>query len=130
MYSTGYYATDEMMREYVNLICSFLVKHSGASLNKRTGFPMKGYYVPVELEVLTKMSRSAELKITSLGHTKTFIFYMSRHKSPDALLHELQRKIDDLVREIIEENGMDQDKVYMEHHPLRGIKLEKLKGDE
>lgn len=125
MYSTGYYTTDEMMREYVKLICSFLVENSGASLKK-----MKGFYVPVKLEVIEKMSRSAELQITSLGYTKTFIFYMSRHKSPDALLHEMQRKIDDLVREIIEENGMDQDKVYMKHHPLRGIKLEKLKGDE
>lgn len=119
----GLYANDETMRKYVDFICAQIDTRCGASVNAKDGFPMKGYYVPVKLEIKEKLSRSAEMKITVLGYEKEFIFFMSRHKSPDALLHELQRKIDELTLEIIRENNLDQDKIYREHHPLRNLKL-------
>ncbi len=123
MFMYGLYANDETMRKYVDFICAQISTRCGASVNATSGFPMKGYYVPVKLEIKEKLSRSAELKMTVLGYEKEFIFYMSRHKSPDALLHQLQDKIDELTLEIIKENNMDQDKIYREHHPLKNLKL-------
>lgn len=123
MFMYGLYANDETMRKYVDFICAQISAKCGASVNASDGFPMKGYYVPVKLEIKEKLSRSAEMKMTALEHEKEFIFFMSRHKSPDELLHQLQRKIDELTLEIIKENGMDQDKIHRDHHPLKNLKL-------
>jgi hypothetical protein len=125
----GFFADDITMKNYVNFICDqiehIIKTHCGASVNKTDGFPMKGYYVPVKLEIKERFTRSAELKMTVFGCEREFIFYMSRHKSPDELLHGLQSKIDELTLEIIKEKGLDQDKIYHDHHPLRSLKLPK-----
>jgi hypothetical protein len=125
MYSSGYFATDEVMKDYVEFICSHIILKSGACVDKSGGFPMKGCYVPVKLSVTSKTMRYAKLKLIALGYTKDFTFYMSRHKSPDILLHELQDKINEAVGEIILENSLDRDKIFYDHHPLRGLKLPK-----
>jgi hypothetical protein len=121
----GFFASDEVMEHYVKFICKeieeMIKTHCGASVNSRDGFPMKGHYVPVKLEVVEVMKRSASLRMKTLGFTKEFTLYMSRHKSPDKILHELQYKIDELTLEIIKENDIDQNRVHSEHHPLRNL---------
>lgn len=121
----GFFASDGVMEHYVNFICNEIMEmtktHCGASVNRRDGFPMKGYYVPVKLEVKERLKRSAIFKITVLKSEKEFVFYMSRHKSPDELFHQLQRKIDELTMEVIKENDIDQNRVHDEHHPLRNM---------
>jgi hypothetical protein len=119
----GFFMDNDSMKDYVNFICDQIEKikavHCGTTVNKSDGFPMKGYYVPVKLEIIERLSRSADIKIEVLGHTKQFIFFMSRHKSPDETLHRLQSKIDELTLDIIKENSLDQDKIFSEYHPLR-----------
>lgn len=119
MREAGQYCTNDDMREYVKFIGSLINKNAGASVNAKDGFPMKGYYVPVNLEIKELLSRSIEIKIECLGYEKEFIFYLSRMKGPDVLLHELQIKIDEKVNEIVVENNMDKDKIFHDYHPLR-----------
>ena len=115
MYHIGLFASDEIMKNYVEFICSQISSDCGSSVRQTSGFPMKGANVPVKLKILNKLTRSAEMEITSLGFSKTFIFFMSRHKSPHKLLHELQEKIDELVSEIIDENALNRDDIHKEH---------------
>lgn len=133
MYIHGLFASDEVMENYVQFICShilnlpyFSISNCGASVHKTDGFPMKGYYVPVRLAIIVKKRSSIDISIMALGHIKETTFFMSRHKSPDALLHELQEKIDEVVSLIISENKLDRDKIWNEHHPLKNLKLPKF----
>lgn len=121
MYYHGQYASDEVMKNYVEFICSNVQLQAGACVNGKSGFPMKGCYIPVKLEIIEKLSRSAIFKMEALGHSKTFPLYMSRHKDPNSLLLELQRKIDDLTLEIAVENNIDQDELLKTYHPLRNF---------
>jgi hypothetical protein len=53
------------------------------------------------------------------GFTKEFTVFMSRHKSPDEILHTIQDKIDNATLEVIDENNLDRDKIFYENHPLK-----------
>jgi hypothetical protein len=123
MYDQGLWASDEVMKNYVDFICSQIKSTGGASVRKADGFPMKGCYVPVKLEITAKKVTYAEMRVTSLGHTKEFVFFMSRHKSPNKTLNELQAKINETVESIVVENGMDKDEIWSTHHPLKNLKL-------
>lgn len=122
MYYEGLYASDKVMKDYVEFICSCVKESCGASVPKKDGFPMKGYYVPVKLKVKEKLTRSAEIQIEVLGFKKEFIFFMSRKKSPEQLLHELQDKINEATEEVIKEHKLDKDKIWNDHHPLKKLK--------
>ncbi len=122
MYGSGLYGSDEMMSGYVKFIVGHIPTLCGASVNKKSGFPMKGCYVPVRFEVLEIGSRSVEARITSLGHVKDTTIFMSRWKSPSKILGDIQNKIDLLVNEIVAENDLDRDDIFNQHHPLRNFK--------
>jgi hypothetical protein len=51
----------------------------------------------VNIEVVGKYKRSAKFKLTFDKYVVEDIFYMSRHKSPDAILEECYKKIDKIV---------------------------------
>jgi len=127
-YHSGLYITNEQMKQYVEFICSLIKSECGADVPKSDGFPMNGCYIPVKFEILKKWSNFIECKITTLGFEKEFNIFMSRHKSPDLLLHEIQYKINDTTKLIISENKLDQDKIWMDHHPLRGLNKIKFKS--
>lgn len=121
----GFFADNDVMQNYVKFICQqieLITKtHCGTMVNKKDGFPMKGYYIPVKLSLKEMTVRSATFKMKTLGYEKEFDLYMSRHKSPDKILHELQDKINESTTQIVRENNMDQDKIYNDYHPLKGI---------
>jgi len=125
MYYYGQHVNDRIMKNYVEFICSQISLNGGAEVNKSDGFPMKGAYVPVKLEIIEKTLRTAIINVTSLGHSKKFTFFLSRQKSPARILSELQDKINETVTEIVLENNLDRDKIFYEHHPLRNLKLPK-----
>lgn len=118
---TGQYMDDDNMQEYVEFMCGAIALKAGATVNSTTGFPMKGCYVPVNLEIVSKMRTSAAIRMTALGYEAEFVQYMSRHKSPDKILHELQQKINEITLQIINDNNLDQEKIYKEHHPFKNI---------
>jgi hypothetical protein len=115
----GFFANDEVMKHYTEFLCEQIIQltktNSGATVNKTDGFPMKGCYVPIKLKVTNIMKTSATMMLEVLGHEKEFIFYMSRHKSPNTILHELQRAIDELTLEIIKDKNLNQDKIYSQY---------------
>ena len=118
MHIYGHHANDKVMRAYVEFICSQISTNTGAAVNRSDGFPMKGAYVPVQLEILHKDLRTATINLTAFGHSKEFMFMLSRRKSPAHLLNELQIKVDEVVLDIIRENNLDQDKIWKEHQPF------------
>lgn len=122
-YYHGLHASNNVMEKYVDFIISQLPPDVGASVSKTTGFPMKGYNVPVKLEVIGKTVRTVVLRITTLGFTKEFEYMMSRHKSPDVLLHEIQFKINDHTNQIILENKLDPNKIWTEYILPKGEKF-------
>lgn len=122
MYYHGQYCDNNGMKAYVEFICSLIRVEAGSSVKSKKGFPMKGLFVKVDLEIVDKMSRSIEIKMTSLKFEKKFIFYMSRHFGPEKILHDLQNKIDEKLLEVINENCLDQDQIYKDHHTLKNFK--------
>lgn len=117
------YLHNEDMAKYVEFICSLIRPGTGAEISNTTGMPMKGAYVPVQIDVVEKMTRSAMIKITALGHSEEFIFYMSRHKGPDTLIFKLQRLVDEHVNIIIDKHGLNRDEIFETYHPF----IKKLK---
>ena len=122
-YHNGQYMTDKMMQQYVDFILSLVGATAGASVSAKDGFPMKGHYVPVTLEVLKKERTYVDFKLTSLGFSKELTLFLSRKKSPADTLAELQEKIDITVNQIVTENNLDKEEIWKTNHPLRFLKL-------
>lgn len=122
MYGYGMHFKNEYMQQYVDFICSLIDKNGGAEVNSTDGFPMKGCYVPVQVTILEKTTRTAVIQIIALGYTREFIFYMSRHKGPASLLWQLQQSINENVNDIVNTTDLDRDTIFNKYHALK-IKL-------
>jgi len=129
-YYHGQFASNEIMKEYVHFLCSCIDPNDvGACVNRTDGFPMKGHYIRVKIEFVKIHNQFVDVKIVAFGHEKMFPWYLSRRKDPNTLLHEFQRKVDDLTLEIITENGLDRDQIWLDYHPLKNLKLPNIKKE-
>jgi hypothetical protein len=127
-----------VMERYVAFICSELPKTRRVLLNPPP--PMEngeyGYkrinkigphvYMYVEIEVVEKYTRSAKLCIKFEDYQMNDIFYMSRHKGPDKLLEEIDKKIHKIVNRTLFDDGRqewvrEQYKIRSEKFPLFDI---------
>jgi hypothetical protein len=124
-----------VMERYVAFICNELPKTRRVLLNPPP--PMEngeyGYkriskigphvYMMVDIEIVEKYTRSAKLCIKFEDYQKNDIFYMSRHKGPDKLLEEIDKKIDKIVNRTLIDDGRqewvrEQYKIKSEDFPL------------
>jgi hypothetical protein len=124
-----------VMERYVAFICSELPKTRRVLLNPPP--PMEngeyGYkrmskigphvYMPVEIEIVETYTRSAKLCVKFEDYQMNDIFYMSRHKGPDKLLEEIDKKIDKIVNRTLIDDGRqewvrEQYKIKSEDFPL------------
>lgn len=114
---------DIMMKQYVDFICDRIPTEFGASLYRTMTtlpgttyrFPYKNVGVPVRVENIERLSRSAIFHIESLGHKKVVHVYMSRVKGPEVLFSDVQSKIDEAVNDIVRENNLDVEKLKDAH---------------
>lgn len=124
-----------VMERYVAFICDELPKTKRVLLNPPP--PMEngeyGYkrmskigphvYMMVDIEIVETYTRSAKLCIKFEDYQKTDIFYMSRHKGPDKLLDEIDKKIDKIVNKTLIDDGRqewvrEQYKIKSDDFPL------------
>jgi hypothetical protein len=124
-----------VMERYVAFICSELPKTRRVLLNPPP--PMEngeyGYkrmskigphvYMPVEIEIVDTYTRSAKLCVKFEDYRMNDIFYMSRHKGPDKLLEEIDKKIDKIVNRTLIDDGRqewvrEQYKIKSDDFPL------------
>jgi hypothetical protein len=80
-------------------------------------------YMPVEIEIVETYTRSAKLCVKFEDYQMNDIFYMSRHKGPDKLLEEIDKKIDKIVNRTLIDDGRqewvrEQYKIKSEDFPL------------
>ena len=86
-------------------------------------------YMMVDIEIVETYTRSAKLCIKFEDYQKTDIFYMSRHKGPDKLLEEIDKKIDKIVNKTLIEDGKqewvrEQYKIKSDNFPIFKLKTE------
>ena len=62
-------------------------------------------YMEATIEIVEKYTRSAKLCIKFDDYQMNDIFYMSRHKGPDKLLEEIDKKIDKIVNRTLIDDG-------------------------
>jgi hypothetical protein len=124
-----------VMERYVAFICSELPKTRRVLLNPPP--PMEngeyGYkrmskigphvYMMVDIEIVETYTRSAKLCVKFEDYQMNDIFYMSRHKGPDKLLEEIDKKIDKIVNRTLIDDGRqewvrEQYKIKSEDFPL------------
>jgi hypothetical protein len=79
--------------------------------------------MPVEIEIVETYTRSAKLCVKFEDYQMNDIFYMSRHKGPDKLLEEIDKKIDKIVNRTLIDDGRqewvrEQYKIKSEKFPL------------
>lgn len=124
MYIHGQHTSDKIMNQYVDFIITIINPIAGASVNSKSGFPMKGNYVPVNLSVQRNddIKTVLNIKIEALGFEKEFQLFLSRLYSPAKILNRLQEKITIAVNQIVDENGMDRDEINKTYHPFSYIK--------
>lgn len=116
--SAGQYCTDEDMKEYVKYIVSIINTKAGTHISSSTGFPMKGNFIPVDLTIKEIKSTYLIIHIKVLEFEKEFEFYLSRHFAPFQTLRLLQSKIDEIFKNIVEENKLDKDQLNKKYHPF------------
>jgi hypothetical protein len=124
-----------VMERYVAFICSELPKKRRVLLNPPP--PMEngeyGYkrmskigprvYMETTIEIVETYTRSAKLCVKFEDYQMNDIFYMSRHKGPDKLLEEIDKKIDKIVNRTLIDDGRqewvrEQYKIKSEDFPL------------
>lgn len=124
-----------VMERYVAFICSELPKTRRVLLNPPP--PMEngeyGYkrmskigprvYMETTIEIVETYTRSAKLCVKFEDYQMNDIFYMSRHKGPDKLLEEIDKKIDKIVNRTLVDDGRqewvrEQYKIKSDDFPL------------
>jgi hypothetical protein len=130
-----------VMERYVAFICGELPKTRRVLLNPPP--PMEngeyGYkrmskigprvYMETTIEIVEKYTRSAKLCVKFEDYQMNDIFYMSRHKGPDKLLEEIDKKIDKIVNRTLIDDGRqewvrEQYKIKSDNFPIFKIKTE------
>lgn len=106
-----------VMERYVAFICGELPKtrrvlltppppmENGEYGYKRMSKIGPHVYMPVEIEIVETYTRSAKLCVKFEDYQMNDIFYMSRHKGPDKLLEEIDKKIDKIVNRTLVDDG-------------------------
>jgi hypothetical protein len=133
---------NDTMEKYVAFICGELADEYSVTLNEPKGVdgaPARikkagpRIHSKVYISVIESYTRSAKLTLVFDRYEKEDIFYMSRHKSPDVLLHEIYNKIDKIVNKAFIEDGREDEirELYRVKHEIynAAIKeaLDKLK---
>jgi hypothetical protein len=124
-----------VMERYVAFICSELPKtrrvlltppppmENGEYGYKRMSKIGPHVYMMVDIEIVETYTRSAKLCVKFEDYQMNDIFYMSRHKGPDKLLEEIDKKIDKIVNRTLIDDGRqewvrEQYKIKSENFPL------------
>jgi len=120
---------NDTMEKYVAFICGELADEYSVTLNEPKGVdgaPARikkagpRIHSKVYISVIESYTRSAKLTLVFDRYEKEDIFYMSRHKSPDALLHEIYNKIDKIVNKAFIEDGREDEirELYRVKHEI------------
>jgi hypothetical protein len=124
-----------VMERYVAFICGELPKtrrvlltppppmENGEYGYKRLSKIGPHVYMETTIEIVEKYTRSAKLCVKFEDYQMNDIFYMSRHKGPDKLLEEIDKKIDKIVNRTLIDDGRqewvrEQYKIKSENFPL------------
>lgn len=124
-----------VMERYVAFICGELPKtrrvlltppppmENGEYGYKRMSKVGPHVYMPVEIEIVETYTRSAKLCVKFEDYQMNDIFYMSRHKGPDKLLEEIDKKIEKIVNRTLIDDGRqewvrEQYKIKSDDFPL------------
>lgn len=124
-----------VMERYVAFICSELPKtrrvlltppppmENGEYGYKRISKIGPRVYMETTIEIVETYTRSAKLCVKFEDYQMNDIFYMSRHKGPDKLLEEIDKKIDKIVNRTLIDDGRqewvrEQYKIKSEDFPL------------
>ena len=138
------------MEKYVAFLCGELVSEYSVCLGEPKGvegIPARikkagpRVLCKTEISVVESYTRSAKLKLVFCKYEKEDIFYMSRHKGPDALLGEIYDKISKIVNKTFIEDGREDEirELYRVKHEkynaaikeaLDKLKLTKSDGKE
>jgi len=128
-----------VMERYVAFICSELPKTRRVLLNPPP--PMEngeyGYkrmskigphvYMETTIEIVETYTRSAKLCVKFEDYQMNDIFYMSRHKGPDKLFEEIDKKIEKIINRTLIDDGRqewvrEQYKIKSDDFPLFKIR--------
>ena len=124
-----------VMERYVAFICSELPKtrrvlltppppmENGEYGYKRMSKIGPRVYMETTIEIVETYTRSAKLCVKFEDYQMNDIFYMSRHKGPDKLLEEIDKKIDKIVNRTLIDDGRqewvrEQYKIKSDDFPL------------
>ena len=124
-----------VMERYVAFICSELPKtrrvlltppppmENGEYGYKRMSKIGPRVYMETTIEIVETYTRSAKLCVKFEDYQMNDIFYMSRHKGPDKLLEEIDKKIDKIVNKTLIEDGKqewvrEQYKIKSDNFPI------------
>ena len=100
---------DSVMERYVSFICDEIPTSKRIRINppppKEDGelgysiMPKIGPWINrmVEVEIVEKYTRSAKIRLKFDSYTDESIYYMSRRKGPEILIHEISEKISKIV---------------------------------
>ena len=106
-----------VMERYVAFICGELPKtrrvlltppppmENGEYGYKRMSKIGPRVYMETTIEIVETYTRSAKLCVKFEDYQMNDIFYMSRHKGPDKLLEEIDKKIDKIVNRTLIDDG-------------------------
>jgi len=106
-----------VMERYVAFICSELPKtrrvlltppppmENGEYGYKRMSKVGPHVYMETTIEIVETYTRSAKLCVKFEDYQMNDIFYMSRHKGPDKLLEEIDKKINKIVNRTLIDDG-------------------------
>ena len=124
-----------VMERYVAFICSELPKtrrvlltppppmENGEYGYKRMSKIGPHVYMETTIEIVETYTRSAKLCVKFEDYQMNDIFYMSRHKGPDKLLEEIDKKIDKIVNRTLIDDGRqewvrEQYKIKSDNFPI------------
>lgn len=124
-----------VMERYVAFICGELPKtrrvlltppppmENGEYGYKRMSKIGPRVYMETTIEIVETYTRSAKLCVKFEDYQMNDIFYMSRHKGPDKLLEEIDKKIDKIVNRTLIDDGRqewvrEQYKIKSDDFPL------------
>lgn len=102
--------TDQDFQDYIDFLLKLIEKKQ-----YRAYLKMEKTYIPIVLNILKRETRYIEYVLEFKGFPKQFTWFLSRNKSPEELLNDLQEKIDMYFNEIIDDNDIDKKQLKQEY---------------
>lgn len=77
-------------------------------------------YIKVNIEIIEKYTRSSKFKLKFDKYEIEDMFFMSRHKSPDLIFSEIERKIENIINNTFLDDNREGEIIekYKEQHSI------------